>query len=48
MILRENAGQSSQYMHPTKSELVTVAGQQGDALAPEILISILKQAGLEA
>jgi predicted RNA binding protein YcfA (HicA-like mRNA interferase family) len=40
-------GSHRQLKHPTKSGRVTVAGKQGDDIAPGSLNSILKQAGLK-
>ncbi|MCY3861445.1 MAG: type II toxin-antitoxin system HicA family toxin [bacterium] len=36
-----------QYHHPTKPGTVTIAGKPSDDLAPWVLSSILKQAGLK-
>lgn len=46
-VLARTRGSHAQYRHPTKSGLVTVAGQPNDDLAPGTLHSILKQAGLK-
>jgi predicted RNA binding protein YcfA (HicA-like mRNA interferase family) len=40
-------GSHRQFRHPVKPGLVTVAGHGNDDVAPRILKSILKQAGLE-
>jgi predicted RNA binding protein YcfA (HicA-like mRNA interferase family) len=40
-------GSHRQFKHATKPGLVTVAGKQGDDVAPGTLNSILKQAGLK-
>jgi predicted RNA binding protein YcfA (HicA-like mRNA interferase family) len=40
-------GSHRQFKHGVKSGRVTVAGHQGDDLAPGTLNSILKQAGLK-
>jgi predicted RNA binding protein YcfA (HicA-like mRNA interferase family) len=40
-------GSHRQYKHEVKKGLVTLAGKQGDELAPGTLNSVLKQAGLK-
>ena len=40
-------GSHRQYHHPTKPGTVTIAGKPSDDLAPWVLSSILKQAGLK-
>lgn len=40
-------GSHRQYRHPTKPGTVTIAGKPSDDLAPWVLSSILKQAGLK-
>ncbi|RPJ79628.1 MAG: type II toxin-antitoxin system HicA family toxin [Alphaproteobacteria bacterium] len=40
-------GSHRQYKHPTKSGRVTIAGPNGDDLAPGTLNSVLKQAQLK-
>ncbi len=40
-------GSHRQFHHPTKPGTVTVAGKPSKALAPWVLASILRQAGLE-
>lgn len=45
--LARTRGSHSQYKHRSKPGLVTVAGAGNDDLAPGILSSILKQAGLK-
>ena len=45
--LDRTRGSHRQYKHPNKRGLVTIAGKQGDDLAPGTQNSILKQAGLK-
>ena len=45
--LARTKGSHSQYKHPTKKGLVTVAGHPSDDLAPGTQNSILKQSGLK-
>jgi predicted RNA binding protein YcfA (HicA-like mRNA interferase family) len=45
--LDRTRGSHRQYKHPIKRGLVTVAGKQGDDLAPGTKNSIMKQAGLK-
>ena len=40
-------GSHRQYKHPEKPGTVTIAGHEGDELAPGTLNSVLKQAGLK-
>ena len=40
-------GSHRQYHHPTKPGTVTIAGKPSDDLAPWVLSSIFKQAGLK-
>jgi predicted RNA binding protein YcfA (HicA-like mRNA interferase family) len=40
-------GSHRQYKHPDKPGTVTIAGHEGDELAPGTLNSVLKQAGLK-
>lgn len=40
-------GSHRQFKHSSKPGLVTVAGKEGDELAPGTLNSVLKQAGLK-
>ena len=40
-------GSHRQYKHPEKPGVVTVAGHEGEELAPGTLNSVLKQAGLK-
>lgn len=40
-------GSHRQYKHAAKSGLVTLPGKPGDDLAPGMLNSVLKQAGLK-
>ena len=44
--LDRTRGSHRQFKHRTKCGLVTIAGKQGDDLAPGTTNSILKQAGL--
>ena len=44
--LRRTTGSHRQFVHPTKSGLVTVAGKPSATLKPKTESSILKQAGL--
>jgi len=45
--LDRTRGSHRQFKHRTKRGLVTIAGKQGDDLAPGTTLSILKQAGLK-
>lgn len=45
--LSRTRGSHRQYKPPSKSGLVTIAGQLSDEVAPGTLSSILKQAGLK-
>ena len=40
-------GSHRQYKHPEKPGTVTIAGHEGEELAPGTLNSVLKQAGLK-
>lgn len=46
-VLNRIKGSHHQYKHPTKTDLVTVAGHPNDDLHPKTKSSILKQAGLK-
>ena len=43
----KQVGSHQQFKHPTKPGKVTVAGRPGQDVPPQMLASILKQAGLE-
>jgi predicted RNA binding protein YcfA (HicA-like mRNA interferase family) len=45
-ILRNQEGSHRQFVHPTKSGKVTVAGHESDEVPPKTLRSILRQAGM--
>jgi predicted RNA binding protein YcfA (HicA-like mRNA interferase family) len=45
--LERQAGSHRQLKHPTKSGLVTVAGNEGDEISKGTLGSIRRQAGLK-
>ena len=45
--LVRTGGSRRQYKHPEKPGTVTIAGHEGDELAPGTLNSVLKQAGLK-
>lgn len=45
--LARTRGSHRQYKHPEKPGTVTIAGHEGDELAPGTLNSVLKQAGLK-
>jgi predicted RNA binding protein YcfA (HicA-like mRNA interferase family) len=47
-VLDRTRGSHRQFKHPTKPDLVTIAGSGNDDLARRTLMSILKQAGLSA
>lgn len=40
-------GSHRQYKHSTKRGVVTIAGKEGDEVAPGTLRSVFRQAGLE-
>lgn len=46
-VLVATRGSHRQFAHPVKAGRVTVAGKDGDDLAPGTFNSILKQAGLK-
>ena len=45
--LARTKGSHRQYKHPEKPGIVTIAGHEGEELAPGTLDSVLKQAGLK-
>jgi len=46
-VLDRTRGSHRQFKHPTKRGVVTIAGKEGDDLAPGTLRSVFRQAGLE-